>query len=84
MIWSGGGRSVCCRTVSQRRRRLGWENPQIQIIAHDRGGAYGLAAVRALPDAVQVADRWHLMENASGAFLDAVRKSMRQSTRRSA
>jgi transposase len=27
---------------------------------------------------VQVADRWHLMENASCAFLDAVRKSMRQ------
>ncbi len=25
-----------------------------------------------------MADRWHLMENASGAFLDAVRKSMRQ------
>ena len=25
----------------------------------------------------QVADRWHLMENASHAFLDAVRKSMR-------
>uniref|UniRef100_UPI0035E1F052 hypothetical protein n=1 Tax=Bradyrhizobium canariense TaxID=255045 RepID=UPI0035E1F052 len=25
-----------------------------------------------------VADRWHLMENASRAFLDAVRKSMRQ------
>ncbi|MCK1618229.1 transposase [Bradyrhizobium sp. 159] len=27
---------------------------------------------------VQVADRWHLMENASRAFLDSVRKSMRQ------
>jgi transposase len=33
---------------------------------------------KALPHAVQVADRWHLMENASRAFLDAVRKSMRQ------
>ena len=30
-----------------------------------------------LPDATQVADRWHLMENASAAFLDAVRLSMR-------
>jgi hypothetical protein len=37
-----------------------------------------LAAAKALPDAVQVADRWRLMENASRAFLDAVRKSMRQ------
>ena len=36
------------------------------------------AAAKALPQAVQVADRWHLMENASRAFLDAVRKSMRQ------
>ncbi|MGO7837231.1 ISL3 family transposase [Rhizobium johnstonii] len=53
-------------------------NPQIQIIARDRGGAYGLAAAKALPDAVQVADRWHLMENASRAFLDSVRNSMRQ------
>jgi hypothetical protein len=26
---------------------------------------------------IQVADRWHLMENASAAFLAAVRKSMR-------
>lgn len=52
--------------------------PQIAIVARDQGGAYARAAAKALPDAVQVADRWHLMENASGAFLDAVRKSMRQ------
>jgi len=53
-------------------------HPTIGIIARDRGGGYGEAAARALPHAVQVADRWHLMENASRAFLDAVRKSMRQ------
>jgi hypothetical protein len=29
-----------------------------------------------LPDAIQVADRWHLIENASAAILDAVRKFM--------
>src|SRR5436190_327326 len=51
--------------------------PQIAVVARDRGG-YGLAATKALPQATQVADRWHLMENASHAFLDAVRKSMRQ------
>lgn len=51
--------------------------PDIAVIARDRGGAYALAAQRALPNAVQVADRWHLMENASTAFLDAVRRSMR-------
>ena len=52
--------------------------PQITLIARDRGGGYALAAAKALPEATQVADRWHLMENASRAFLDAVRKSMRQ------
>jgi len=53
-------------------------HPTIAIVARDRGGGYGEAAAKALPQAVQVADRWHLMENASRAFLDAVRKSMRQ------
>lgn len=54
------------------------EQPQIAVVARDRGGSYARVAAKALPDAVQVADRWHLMENASHAFLDAVRKSMRQ------
>jgi transposase len=53
-------------------------HPTIAIVARDRGGGYGEAAAKALPHAMQVADRWHLMENASRAFLDAVRKSMRQ------
>ena len=53
-------------------------DPTIGIIARDRAGGYREAAAKALPHAVQVADRWHLMENASRAFLDAVRKSMRQ------
>jgi transposase len=52
--------------------------PQISVVARDRGGGYSLAAAKALPNAIQVADRWHLMENASRAFLDAVQKSMRQ------
>ena len=46
------------------------------VIARDRGGAYALAAQRATPNAVQGADRGHLMENVSTVFLDAVRKSM--------
>jgi len=52
--------------------------PQITVVARDRGGGYALAAARALPHATQIADRWHLMENASRAFLEAVQKSMRQ------
>lgn len=53
------------------------DHPDIEIVSRDRGGGYGEAAAKALPRAVHVADRWHLMENASTAFLDAVRKSMR-------
>jgi transposase len=51
-------------------------HPGIEVIARDRGGAYGSAATRARPGAKQVADRWRLIENASAAFLDAVRRSM--------
>lgn len=50
----------------------------ISVVARDRGGGYGEAIAKALPNAAQVADRWHLMENSSRAFLDAVGKSMRQ------
>ena len=53
------------------------DHPAVTIISRDRGGGYGQAATKAAPQAVQVADRWHLMENASAAFLDAVRRSMR-------
>lgn len=53
------------------------DHPRIEVVSRDRGGGYGEAAARALPDAIQLADRWHLMENASSAFLDAVRKCMR-------
>ena len=53
------------------------DHPEIDIVSRDRGGGYGAAAARALPKAIQVADRWHLMENASAAFTDVVRKSMR-------
>jgi transposase len=53
------------------------DHPGIEIVSRDRGGGYGEATAKALPNAIQVADRWHLMENASAAFLDAVRKSMR-------
>jgi transposase len=59
----------------------GWRwaaGPSIVTVARDRGGGYGEAITKALPHADQVADRWHLMENASRAFLDAISKSMRQ------
>lgn len=48
------------------------QHSQICVVARDRGAGYAVAARRALPHAVQIADRGHLMENASGALLDAV------------
>ena len=50
--------------------------PSIEIIARDRGGSYGAASAQGRPEALQVADRWHLFENASAAFLSAVRRQM--------
>lgn len=66
--------------------------PSVEIIVRDRGGGYGAAAAQGRPEALQVADRWHLMdfggdrgpggatqapEKASAAFLMAVRRRMR-------
>jgi transposase len=51
-------------------------HPGIAIVARDRGGGYAQAVSRVRPDALQVADRWHLMENASAAFLDVMRRMM--------
>jgi transposase len=52
-------------------------HPELTVTSRDRGGGYGQAATRAAPQAVQVADRWHPMENVNAAFLEAVRRSMR-------
>jgi transposase len=53
------------------------KRPTVEVIARDRGAQYIQAATEGRPDATQVADRWHLMENASAAFLTAVQQSMR-------
>lgn len=62
----------------QRETVVAWlqENPQVAIICRDRGAGYVAAATEAAPQARQVADRWHLFENASAAFLAAVRTEM--------
>ena len=42
--------------------------PGIELITRDRSAVYANAVTAACPDAVQVADRWHLLKNLSEAF----------------
>lgn len=43
-------------------------HPEIEVISRDRAGAYAQAATEGAPDAVQVADRFHLICNLSSAI----------------
>jgi transposase len=49
-------------------------HPGARIITRDRGGEYARGALQAAPDAIQVADRWHLIHNLAEAFEQALNR----------
>jgi len=52
----------------------GWlkQYPCIAVVARDRSGSYAEAARLGAPDALQAADRWHLLRNLGDALQGAV------------
>lgn len=47
-------------------------NKQVKIITRDRASAYAKVIAKVLPDAIQVADRFHLHQN----FLETIKKDL--------
>lgn len=59
------------------------QHPGVEILSRDRSNAYGEGAANGAPEAVQVADRWHLLKNMTDA-LERVLQSKHAQVRQAA
>jgi transposase len=50
------------------------QHPGVEIVSRDRSGAYAQAIAEGAPDAIQIADRWHLLKNNLEALERALRR----------
>ncbi|WP_417393330.1 ISL3 family transposase [Gimesia sp.] len=58
----------------------GWldSHPGVEIISRDRGGEYAKGAAQGAPQAIQVADRWHLLKNARETLQKVIDRHQKQ------
>lgn len=65
--------------LSDREKATGatWlkSHPGVKMVSRDRGGAYAEAAREAAPDAIQIADRFHLSQNAGEMVVRIMRRN---------